>query len=194
MIVIMNSSDFKYTPQQEQFCHEYIIDFIAGKAAERAKYSPVTAYAVGSRLLKTDKIKVMVDELLEKKRKDRLNMVTEKRVKAELACLAFVDPLQLFDDAGDLKPLKDIPEDIRRAITSVDILTSTDKFTGKKTTLKKIKLANKEHTLELMARILGMIKTKFEDVTPDKPPRSRPERLAQLEEIQNKVTPQEDLN
>ena len=51
--------------KHKKFCHEYIIDLNATKAAIRAGYSEKTAYSIGQRLLKKVEIKNYINELLE---------------------------------------------------------------------------------------------------------------------------------
>ena len=49
--------------KQEKYCLEYLKDFNATEAAERAGYSKKTAYSIGGRLLKNVEIKKRIDEL-----------------------------------------------------------------------------------------------------------------------------------
>lgn len=44
------------TPKQQRFAEEYLVDFNATKAAQRAGYSEKTAYSQGQRLLKNVEI------------------------------------------------------------------------------------------------------------------------------------------
>jgi len=56
----------KTTAKQNKFCLEYLKDFNATKAAERAGYSKKTAYSIGERLLRNVEIKKRVDEKIKK--------------------------------------------------------------------------------------------------------------------------------
>ena len=47
--------------------------------------------------------------------------VTAERIWAEYARIAFLDPAEAFDENGEFKPIPDIPEEIRRAITSYKV-------------------------------------------------------------------------
>ena len=55
----------KLTTKEERFCHEFIKDFNATKAAERAKYSKKSARQIGSDTLSKTYIKNYIAELLE---------------------------------------------------------------------------------------------------------------------------------
>ncbi len=54
------------TPKQKRFCVEYIVDFDGTKAAVRAGYSPKTAAAQASRLLKNVNVQIEIKRLIAK--------------------------------------------------------------------------------------------------------------------------------
>ena len=168
----------KYNEKQWSFCSEYIVDYHIQNAALRAKYSEQTAKTQGSKLLTLPKIQERVAFLMDERQNG--NRVTVKRVLQELARLSFVDATMLFDEKGNLIPIKKLPEDVRHAIASFEVVVTKDKYTGRREYIKKIKLANKENTLELLGKYLGMFVNKFEDVTPDKPMLTRIERSNQI--------------
>lgn len=77
----------------------------------------------------------------------------------EMARLAFHDPGQLFDDDGNLIPIKDLPEDARRAISSLDVDELWDgrgEDRRQVGSTKKVRLWDKVSALEKLARIAGM--------------------------------------
>jgi len=55
------SIEYELTPQQDQFCYEYTIDYNGYKAAIRAKYSKKIAAQIASRLLRKAKILEMIE-------------------------------------------------------------------------------------------------------------------------------------
>jgi phage terminase small subunit len=57
--------EVKRTIKEERFCHEFIKDFNATKAAERAKYSKASARQIGSENLSKPYIKKYIAQLLE---------------------------------------------------------------------------------------------------------------------------------
>lgn len=81
--------------QQEKFCHEYLVDFNATKAAIRAGYSDVSAYSQGHDLLKKPEIKKFIEQL--SKSEFEAIGLSRNRVINELAKLGFdqdLSPLQ----------------------------------------------------------------------------------------------------
>jgi phage terminase small subunit len=85
------------------------------------------------------------------------NMVTIDMIVEELACIAFLDPKDLFDDNGNLLPMKSMPENTRRAIAAIDIMALQGR--GSKADiqmlLKKIKLWDKLGALEALLKHKG---------------------------------------
>ena len=59
----INNQELGMNAKQEKYCLEYLKDFNATEAAERAGYSKKTAYSIGGRLLKNVEIKKRIDEL-----------------------------------------------------------------------------------------------------------------------------------
>lgn len=146
-----------------RFVDEYVIDQNATQAAIRAGYSPKSAYVSGYRLLKDAQIKAEIDK--------RLAVVsancgiTAERILQEYACLAFIDPINLFTEDGHLKPISEMSEDARRAIAGLEVVQM--KATGSEdvqieSLLKKIKLTDKKGSLDSLAKIMGMMKEKVE--------------------------------
>ena len=85
-------------------------------------------------------------------------------VVRELAMIAFVDIRQAFDADGNLLPIKDMPENVARAIggidlTQVKLLEGSDPD-GEGQTLReqmaKLKLIDKKGALELLGRHLKL--------------------------------------
>lgn len=104
--------------------------------------------------------------------------VSIERIAKELARIAFADFADLFDDAGNAVPLHMLPEDIRRAVHSVDIIekqAGTLKIGGKNADgeqvgmefiperTKKIRLHDKHAALVTLAKWKRMIDQKTED-------------------------------
>ena len=84
----------------------------------------------------------------ERKAKASENLgITRERVLREYACIAFSDPSQIYDEAGTLKNIHDIPEETRRAMAGLDL--SDD---GK----SKIKLWDKKGALNDLGKHLGL--------------------------------------
>ena len=112
----------KLSDQQKRFCHEYLIDFNATKAAERAKYSKKTAYSQGQRLLKNVEIQSYLSKL-KKKTEERLE-IKKNDIIRELQKIGFSNIENYIDiEEGGLiiaKQFKDMPEGASAALQTVE--------------------------------------------------------------------------
>lgn len=148
------------TPKQAAFVREYLIDLNATRAMIRAGYSAKTAGVTSAQLLEKPRIREAVDIALSRRFK-RLD-ITADRVLTEYARVAFLDPAEMFDDEGRLHPIKKMPEDVRRAISGVDVekLYDYDKD-GERAqigNIHKIRITNKLGALESLAKYLNLIR------------------------------------
>lgn len=143
------------TDKQEQFCLEYLIDLNATQAAIRAGYSEPNADKIGSELLGKPRVKERIQQLMDK-RQSRTE-VTADMILKELLLIAKTDLIHAFDERGNLKNIKDIPEETRRAISGIETVVDRD---GEVT--KKLKLWDKPKTLELLGRHLKLFTDKIE--------------------------------
>lgn len=160
----MDNKD-QLTPQQERFCHEYIIDLNGKQSAIRASYSEATAEQQASRLLS----KVKVQELIYK-----LNQVRLKEVKIdanfvleELHKIANSSVKDMVDDDGAFLPIKQMPDHIAKTIQSIDVeeAVETDSDTGeviKTSKTVKVKLWSKDKSLENLGKHLKLFTDKLE--------------------------------
>lgn len=143
----------KLTPKQEQFCKEYLIDLNQTKAAERAGYSAKTAQEISAVLMKKPHVKKRIQELMDK----RVAKVEKKShdVIQELVYIGHSDIRELFDDAGCVRPVKEWPEHIARAVASIEVFEeyqgsgSERQYIGQ---TKKVKFWDKPKALELKGK------------------------------------------
>jgi len=148
-----NPSNDKLSDQERRFCVEYVIDRHVTHAAERAGYSVSNAAQQGCRLLRKAKVRKEVDRLLTEQAA-RIKFDGD-RVMQELWKLGTVDIGQAYDDDGQLLAIKDMPEDVRRAISSVESEELFDGQGKEKTHIgftKKIKFFDKPKSLELLGK------------------------------------------
>jgi phage terminase small subunit len=146
------------TPKQAVFVAEFLISRNATRAAIAAGYSEKTAEAAGSRLLRNVKVSTVLAER-NARLEEKLD-VTAQRVIRELAKLAFFDPLDLFDERGDLLPVHRLDEVTRAAIAALDVEKQEHK--GARSVLKKVKLADKGQNLERLGRYLKLFTDRVE--------------------------------
>jgi phage terminase small subunit len=141
--------------RQQRFVEEYLISLNGTKAAIAAGYSPKTAPVQAARLLR----KANVQAALETANKERQQQtgVTPERVLRDIDRAANLDIALLFDEQDCLKPIRDLPLEVRRAIVSVEVvkrnLTAGD---GIIEHVHKVKLIDKGRMHELLARHVGL--------------------------------------
>jgi phage terminase small subunit len=160
------------TNKQKRFVEEYLVDLNATQAAIRAGYSQRTAYAIGQENLKKPEIASAIQAAMDARSK-RVE-VRQDDVLRELVRIATCDIAQAFDEEGRLRPLHEIPEDVRRAIAGVETVERTlsagqqgedDEEVEEVAVVqrvRKIKFWDKPKTLELLGRHLKMFTDKLE--------------------------------
>lgn len=148
--------------KQLRFCEEYIIDLNATQAAIRAGYSKKTAYSQGQRLLKHDEIQKRIQEI--KEERGKRCEITQDRVLLEYARLAFFDPRKLFDDEGNPKDVSDLDDDTAAALAGLDVVKEVDKESGVTSYTKKYRITNKLGALDSLAKHLGLLDSKRDQV------------------------------
>ncbi|WP_194869572.1 terminase small subunit [Myxococcus sp. AB025B] len=118
-----NNASRDLTPKQRAFVREYLKDSNQTQAAIRSGYSKDSAESQGSRLLRNAKVLAAVEAgqaALEEAVQDEVR-VEVAEVLRELKRLAFSDIGQGMGEGGAVLPLKDMPEDFRRAISSIEV-------------------------------------------------------------------------
>ena len=148
---------------RQRFVEEYLVDLNATKAAERAGYSVRTAKSQGSRLLRDPKIKAAI-EAAQRAQVKRIRMSADD-VLVGLAEIASIDIADIFDENNVLRPLKEIPTYVRRAIAGIEV---EELFEGRGESRehigrnRKLKLSDKVRALEILARHHKLLTEKVE--------------------------------
>ena len=145
----------KLTPKQERFCQEYIKDLNGKQAAIRAGYSKNCAESTASEILTYPNVKNRIAELT-KPRTEEAGL-TALRVLQEIQRISCCDIGQAFNEDGTLKALKDMPEDVRRAISAIEVdeITLGDEKKPIGYT-RKIKFWDKNKAIEMAGRYHAM--------------------------------------
>jgi phage terminase small subunit len=152
----------KLTEKQRRFIAEYLIDRNATQAAIRAGYSEDTAQEIGSENLSKPIIRNELDRRIE----DQLRRaeITADKVLAEIDRLAHVDLSLAYNEDGTLKAVHAMPEDVRRAISSIETDEEydegliTDPVSGKRemhlirVVTRKIRFHTKDKALEMLGK------------------------------------------
>ena len=147
------------TEKQKRFVSEYLVDLNATQAAIRAGYSAKTAGSQAFDLLKKPEIQEAV-QAGQKKLSERTG-ITQERVLAEYAKIAFFDPKKMFNGDGTLKQIGELDDDVAAVIGGIELVEigGDGEAVG---TVKKIKIIDKKGALDSVARHLGMFKDKVE--------------------------------
>lgn len=148
------------TPKQQRFVEEYLIDLNATQAAIRSGYSEKTAAVIGAEnLIKPNIAKAIADA--EAKREERTQIDSDYVLK-RLVEIDQMDVLDIMDDDGNVKPLRDWPKIWRQYISNIETISMDDGEGW----LKKIKWPDKVKNLELLGKhvSVGAFKDKI-DVT-----------------------------
>lgn len=147
------------TEKEEKFCLKLFEHGEKFQAVLDAGYkqTPKAAAVTATRLLKKAKIQARLKELRSKQ--EKRTEVTADRILLELYRIATVDVGQAFTDEGMLKPLKDIPEDVRRAIAGIEVDEIFEGRGDERTQVgwtKKVKFWDKPRALELLGKHLAL--------------------------------------
>ena len=150
-------------PKQARFVEEYLKDLNATQAAERAGYSAKTAASQGGRLLHNVEVSKAIEDGCAARAKR--TGITADVILGELLRLARVDIREAYDATGHLLPIKQIPEDVARAISGIKVL---DEFEGsgdervKIGEVREVKFHDKTRSLELLGKHLKLFTDKVE--------------------------------
>jgi len=151
------------TPKQAAFVREYLVDLNATQAAIRAGYSASSAEVTGSKLLGNPKVRQAVDEAVQR-RSERVE-VKQDDVLLTLLRILNADIGKAFDADGRLLAMRDIPPDVRLAISAVETDELYGSEGGKRTEIgltRKLKFWSKDKALELAMRHLGLLKDRVD--------------------------------
>lgn len=151
------------TAKQELFVAEYLKDLNATQAAIRAGYSETSAQSTSSDLLSNPMVATRIAAL----RTTQLERVQIDAdfVLRELFKLASCDLAAAFDEFGNLRNIHDIPPDVRKAISGVEV---EDLFAGRGPdreqigVTRKVKFWDKTRALEMLGRHLALFKDRLE--------------------------------
>lgn len=148
--------NYKLTPKQKLFADEYLIDLNATrayKAAYKSVKKDETARTNGSRMLTNANVSKYIKERMNERSKR--TEITQDNVLKELATIAFAkvtDFVTIENGVVIVKDTKDIPKDLLPAIASIK--------EGKNGI--EVSFCNKDKSLELLGRHLGMFNDKIE--------------------------------
>lgn len=143
------------TARQARFVEEYLLDLNAKQAAIRAGYSARTAEQQASRLLSNVKVATAVAEA-KASRSDRTKIDADW-VLRRLAQDATADLADLYDENGNLRPVKDWPMCWRTGLVAgVETVQERDGADEEGNpmfvTVRKVKLLDRTKLVELIGK------------------------------------------
>ena len=147
--------------KQQAFVSEYLKDLNATKAAIRAGYSPKTAHAQGSDLLRKPEISAAIQE--GQQDAAARNEVTVDRIVQEYARIAFADVTDYVNVIGGEAVVKDTIGMTKDQTAAIAEISQTKDGV-------RIKLYDRGKGLDALGKHLGMFVERFKDETPDGPP------------------------
>lgn len=159
--------DRPLTAREERFCEEYPSDLNATRAAKDSGFSAKSAAQIGYQLLHKPSVLRRLQEI--QLSRMRALEVKGDQVLQELARIAFFDPRPAFGDDGSLKPIRQLPDAMAAAISSVEI---EERFQGVGETreqvgfTKKVRFWPKVEALGLLGKHLRLFVDRLEVVDP----------------------------
>ena len=142
------------TSKQRMFISEYLVDLNATQAAIRAGYSAKTATWIGPQLL--GKPHVMAEIAKAQLERQKSTGITSDYVLARLAEIDQMDALDILQEDGTIKPIKDWPKIWRQYISGFEVQEIFGRGGGGEKALvgmvKKIRWPEKTKNLELIGR------------------------------------------
>jgi len=149
------------TEKQMNFVHEYLASMDAKKAAQRAGYSEQKAPIVAKAFMDPERYP-LINKLIQnglRLRREALKVDSDKIIQ-ELACIGFLNPLDLFHKDGQPKKFLEMTRETAAAVKSINISYKEDiDEEGEFRTIKHVNMQfhDKLKALEQLAKMLGAI-------------------------------------
>lgn len=141
------------TAKVEAYCQEYIkCPENQTQAAINAGYSHKTAGKFASQNMRDERVKKRIAELMEERNKR--NRVSADYVLMRLVEIDQMDVLDILNDDGSLKPIREWPKIWRTTLSGFDLSSTIMNMNEDsiETILKKIKWPDKVKNLELIGK------------------------------------------
>lgn len=146
------------TPRQKRFAEEYVIDLNGEAAAKRAGFSAKSANQQAVHLKNIPHVAEYIHQLQSKK--FQALKIDAENVLRRILQIAEADIAEAYDDRGYLKPIKDIPENVRLCISAVKVY---EEFEGQGRDreqigeVREVKFWNKVDALHMLAKHLKLL-------------------------------------
>ncbi len=151
----MEQDEFKLTPKQRIFCHEYVLDWNATRAAKAAGYSEKTAEVIGHENLRKPYLKAYINHIQEDLAK--LAGISKLTMINELQKIALSSIAHLHNTWIEIKDFEQLTDDQKAAIESID--TKIEIKEGKSGVVEvryvKLKLHSKLNAIDSLNKMMG---------------------------------------
>lgn len=151
------------TAKETAFVEHYLETLNSAEAARLAGYAPNNARKLASEVLKRPMVRAKVQAAMDARSKR--TAITADIVLQELLKIARCDLSEAYDAKGNLLPIKDMPEDCRRAIAGIKVFEEFEGF-GKERfkigEVREVKFWDKPKALELLGKHLKLFTDKIE--------------------------------
>jgi len=147
----------KLTAKQALFVKEYLVDFNATQAAIRAGYSKKTASAIGHELM--GKPHILAAICTEMENRNKRAEIDADYVLRRLVDIDQMDVIDIMEDDGSLKPVREWPKVWRQFIAGMDVAEMFEgggKDLAVVGVLKKLKWPDKLKNLELLGKHINV--------------------------------------
>jgi phage terminase small subunit len=149
--------------REKLFVAAYLKDPNGTQAAVAAGYSERSARQQATRLLTKASIRAAIDAATTKVAEDA--GLTKESVLRQLQRMVEADIAQCFDEHGNLKPIHEIPVELRTAIASVEseeLWEGSGEARTRIGSARKVKLWDKNSAIEKAMKHLGLLKERVE--------------------------------
>ena len=155
-------NDSSLSEKEKKFIAQYLVDYNGKRAALSAGYNRSTAANQAQRMLNDPKVKRAIAHY--KRLEQKRLRLTKLDILEELRNLVTLDPADIYDENGRVKPIHDIPLRARSMITGFEQTETVDHETGETTIVTKVKLCNKVAGIDLAMKHKGMFAAEKQDV------------------------------
>lgn len=149
------------TAKEFRFVEEFLVDLNATHAAIRAGYSEKTAKEIGYELLRKPDVQAAITAAMSAR--SQRTRVTQDRVLTAISDMAYFDIADAFTEDGALREVHELSPALRSAIAGIEIeeirLGKDGPVVGR---IKKVKLADRKGSLELLGRHLKLFTDRVE--------------------------------
>lgn len=160
----MSTADPRFTPKQQRFVAEYLVDLNGTRAAIRAGYAKSSAEERARSLLKLPQFAHVAAAIEAGKAAALAEIgVNRERVLRELAHIGLADIRKLYDENGNLRPIDQLDDDAAASIAGIEVEELYEyegQGKGRQRVnvgrVRKVKRFEKTKALELLGRHLGL--------------------------------------